>query len=65
MPQETLKSMLPLLVPVVLNLLKMGQDPQNPQGESNSVLNSFLDTDGDGDVDLADLMKLGGGFLNR
>lgn len=60
---ETLNSMLPLLVPVVLNLLKMGGDPNNPSAANNSVLNSFLDTDGDGDVDMADIMKMAGGFL--
>jgi hypothetical protein len=26
-------------------------------------MNAVLDTDGDGDVDLADLMRLGGGLL--
>ena len=35
------------------------------QSSGGSVLSSLLDGDGDGDVDIADLTKLGGGLLGR
>ncbi|VXD23587.1 conserved hypothetical protein [Planktothrix serta PCC 8927] len=60
---ETIQSILPMVVPLVLNLLKTGTNTQQPQGSSNSVLNSFLDADGDGDVDIADAMRLGGQYF--
>ena len=58
-----IQAMLPSLVPVVLNLLQTGADPQNPGG-SNPVLNSFLDADGDGDVDIADAMQMASRHFN-
>ena len=61
----TVQSLLPALVPVVLNLLKTGTSTHNPQQDSNSVLSSFLDADRDGDVDLADAMRLTGQFLQN
>jgi hypothetical protein len=60
--QGTVKSMLPMLVPVVLNLLKTGNNVQKPNSE-NSVLHSFLDTNGDGKIDVADALKLVGNYL--
>lgn len=61
---------LPLLamaVPVVLNMLKTGASAQPgtvaPGG--NAVLNSFLDSDRDGDVDLADTLAMAGRFLSK
>ena len=36
---------------------------QNPEQGSNNVLNSFLDADGDGDVDIADFMGMASRFL--
>ena len=59
-----IQAILPTLVPIVLNLLKTGADPQNP-GASNPVLNSFLDADGDGDVDIADAMQMASRYLSR
>jgi len=59
----TIQNLLPTLVPLVLNLLQTGASSDNPQG-SNSVLNSFLDSDGDGDVDITDAMKMARRFLN-
>ncbi|MDJ0620489.1 MAG: DUF937 domain-containing protein [Calothrix sp. MO_192.B10] len=53
------KHMLPMLVPVVLKFLKAG----GSQLGSNPILSSFLDTDGDGDVDMADLMKLASQYM--
>lgn len=62
--QGTIKTMLPMLIPLVLNLLKTGANSHNPTGQ-NSVLHSFLDTDGDGDVDIADVLKLTSNYLNK
>ncbi|MBZ8183131.1 hypothetical protein [Oscillatoria salina] len=57
----TIQGMLPILVPLVLNLLKTGNSTS--ANNSNSVLNSFLDADRDGDVDLADAMHLASRYL--
>ncbi len=64
MSHGTVRKILPFLVPLVLNLLKTG-NRGNTMGSnigagmgSNSVLSGFLDTDGDGDVDVADALKL-------
>ncbi len=62
MNKGTIQSMLPMLVPLVLNILKTGANPNNP-ANSNSVLNNFLDADGDGDVDIADALNLAGNYL--
>jgi hypothetical protein len=61
----SIQGMLPMLIPVVLNFLKMGGSSENPQQGGNSVLSSFLDADGDGDVDIADAIQLGSRFFNR
>ncbi|MBE9041195.1 DUF937 domain-containing protein [Oscillatoriales cyanobacterium LEGE 11467] len=58
----TIQALLPTLVPLVLNFLKTGEG-QNSAAGANPVLNSFLDSDGDGDVDMGDVMKLAGRFL--
>ncbi|NJK39242.1 MAG: DUF937 domain-containing protein [Oscillatoriales cyanobacterium RM2_1_1] len=61
---NTIQGLLPLLIPVVLGLLSTGTDPRNPaKGGNNQVLNNFLDADGDGDVDVADAMRMAGKFL--
>lgn len=57
-----IQQMLPILVPLVLNFLKTGTSSQ--QQGSNPVLNTFLDTDGDGDVDIADAMRMAGRYLS-
>lgn len=59
------QQLLPILVPVVLNLLKSGANSQNPQAGGNPVLNSFLDSDGDGDVDITDAIQLASRYLGR
>jgi len=56
--------MLPILVPLVLNLLQTGTGVQS-QGGANPVLNAFLDADRDGDVDIADAMQMAGRYLSR
>ena len=60
-----IQEMLPILVPLVLNLLQTGTREQNPQGGSNPVLNAFLDADRDGDVDIADAMHMAGRYFSR
>lgn len=62
---NSILQMLPILVPVVLNLLRTGSNTQHPQQGSNPVLNSFLDADRDGDVDIADAMMMAGRYLSR
>ncbi len=62
---NTIQQMLPILVPLVLNLLRTGSQAQNPQRGSNPVLNAFLDADRDGDVDIADAIQLAGRHLSR
>ncbi len=58
-----IQNLLPALVPVILNLLKTGNNTQDPEQASNNVLNNFLDADGDGDVDIADVMGMAGRFI--
>ncbi len=68
---KTIQSILPILVPLVLNLLKTGNRKVNSAEystnsvASNSVLNSFLDADGDGDVDLADAINMASRYLRK
>ncbi|MGG6269188.1 DUF937 domain-containing protein [Leptolyngbya sp. AN03gr2] len=61
----TIQSMLPVLVPLVLNLLQSGSVQQGGQSAGNPVLNAFLDADRDGDVDMGDVMGMAGQFLNQ
>lgn len=58
-----IQMMLPVLVPLVLKFLQTG-NTQSSQG-SNPVLNTFLDADGDGDVDIADAMQMASRHLGR
>jgi uncharacterized protein YidB (DUF937 family) len=57
-----ISNILPQLVPMVLQFLNSGSNVLNSAG-GNPVLNSFLDADGDGDVDIADAMQMGKRFL--
>ena len=61
---RSIQSMLPILVPLVLNMLKTGRNTKTA-GAGNNVLNNFLDTDGDGDVDVADAMRMASRHLGR
>lgn len=60
--QQQVLSFLPMVVPLVLNLLQMGNNPSNG---TNSTLSSFLDADGSGSVDIGDAMQLAGKFLSQ
>lgn len=69
-PPQTIQMLLPILVPLVLNLLKTGSGNANAPASTsaaggNSVLNAFLDADGDGDVDVGDAMRLAGRYMNQ
>jgi hypothetical protein len=59
----TVQNLLPILVPLALNFLKTGTSTQNQQ--ANTVLSSFLDADQDGDVDLADALRMASGYLQK
>ena len=62
---ETVQAMIPVLVPLVLNLLQTGSNAQNPTQGGNPVLSAFLDSDGDGDVDITDTISMASRFLNQ
>ncbi|MDB9307127.1 hypothetical protein PN471_00295 [Aphanizomenon sp. CS-733/32] len=49
-----IQQLLPTLIPLVFSFLQSGGSP---------LLNKFLDADGDGDVDIADAIKLASKFL--
>jgi hypothetical protein len=60
----TIQAMLPILVPLVLNLLKTGNNKRNLQ-DNNPVASNFLDSDADGDLDLTDAMNMASRYLGR
>lgn len=60
LPAATIQALLPSLIPLVLQFLQSGA---SLDGGSNALLNAFLDKDGDGDVDIADMMKMAGQFM--
>jgi hypothetical protein len=59
------QQLLPLAVPLVLNFLQSGANAQNPQAGGNPVLSSFLDADGDGDVDIADAIQMASRYMRK
>jgi uncharacterized protein YidB (DUF937 family) len=59
---QTIQSLLPLLIPVVLKFLQQGNTKQAGSG-GNSVLSTFLDSDNDGDFDIGDAMSVASRFL--
>lgn len=59
----TIQAMLPILVPLVLNLLQSGASTHGPQSV-NPILNTFLDSNQDGTVDMGDVVGLAGRFLS-
>ena len=61
---QTIESMLPVLIPLVLNLLQGGNNTQNPQA-GNSLLNTFLDGNHDGNLDLGDALSMASKFMSR
>ncbi|WP_404783371.1 DUF937 domain-containing protein [Altericista sp. CCNU0014] len=58
---DRIGAMLPTLLPMVLQLLQSGASSSG----GNSVLNTFLDSNQDGSVDMGDLMSQAGRFLGH
>jgi len=56
--------LLPILVPLVLNLCKLVAVFRIPRW-IESCAEYFLDADRDGDVDIADAMQMAGRYLSR
>ena len=78
LPADAIMSMLPVILPAIISLLQSGARsggaaPSAQTGAtagdplaglvSNPLLKGFLDSDGDGDVDMQDLVRLGSKFL--
>ena len=61
--KNTIGQILPILLPLVLNFLKTGNNSGQSFG-GNKVLSSFLDPDGDGDFDIADAISFAGKYLS-
>lgn len=61
---QKIQSLLPLVVPLVLQFLQLGTDQQAGAGQ-NSILAGFLDTDNDGDADMGDAISMAGRFLKN
>lgn len=62
MSSQQIQSMLPMLVPLVMQLLNSGTSKQGAAAAGNPVLTAFLDSDGDGDVDMGDMLSMAGRF---
>ncbi|MBO3457665.1 DUF937 domain-containing protein [Aetokthonos hydrillicola Thurmond2011] len=60
-----IQQFLPMLVPVVLHLLKSGANAENPEGEGNPVLNSFLQGEGGGDFNIGSVVQIASRFLGH
>ncbi|MGK7913438.1 MAG: DUF937 domain-containing protein [Synechococcus sp.] len=61
---SVIMQMLPVAIPLVMNLLQTGQENTTGNGlASNSVLSSFLDADGDGDTDINDMLIMAGRYV--
>ena len=73
---DAILGMLPAILPAVISLLQSGARTGTPSAQSgatagdpmgalasNPLLKSFMDSDGDGDVDMADLVAMGSRFL--
>lgn len=65
--KSAIMQMLPVAIPLVMNLLKTGQaNTASSNGlASNSVLSSFLDADGDGDTDINDMLIMAGRYMQN
>ena len=57
------QSMLPVLIPLVMKFLNQGSTKADVQGGGNPLMTAFLDGDGDGDVDMGDMLSMAGRFM--
>ncbi|MGC1310485.1 MAG: hypothetical protein WA885_24910 [Phormidesmis sp.] len=58
------QGILPMVLPLVMQFLSAGNKKQGvPATDSNPILTAFLDGDGDGDVDMGDMMGMAGKFM--
>ncbi|MEM6252083.1 MAG: DUF937 domain-containing protein [Cyanobacteria bacterium P01_D01_bin.156] len=57
------QSMLPMVIPIVMQFLNQGAAKPGSQAQGNPLVSAFLDGDGDGDVDMGDILKMAGRFL--
>ncbi|MBL1174130.1 hypothetical protein [Pantanalinema sp. GBBB05] len=64
LPAGVVQAVLPGLVAQVLTLLQSGATTQGQSG-GNSILNTFLDADRDGEVDIGDAMMMAGQFFSQ
>ncbi|MEM7795297.1 MAG: DUF937 domain-containing protein [Cyanobacteria bacterium P01_C01_bin.118] len=55
--------MLPMVIPIVMKFLNQGSAKAGKQAEGNPLVTAFLDGDGDGDVDMGDVLKMAGRFM--
>ncbi len=60
----TIQNLLPTVVPLVLQMLQTGSTQPGTGSGDNAVLGAFLDSDGDGDVDMADALQMASRYLN-
>ncbi len=58
-----IQTMLPSVLPIVMNFFNMGAPTPGSRG-GNPLLSAFLDGNQDGNTDLGDVMKFAGRFLN-
>ncbi len=58
------QGILPMVIPLVMRFLSAGNTKQGaPSPGNNPILTAFLDGDGDGDVDMGDLLGMAGKFM--
>ncbi|MEM7062959.1 MAG: DUF937 domain-containing protein [Cyanobacteria bacterium P01_B01_bin.77] len=56
-------AMLPMVIPIVMKFLNQGSAKAGKAAEGNPLVTAFLDGDGDGDVDMGDVLKMAGRFM--
>ncbi|MEO1445535.1 MAG: DUF937 domain-containing protein [Cyanobacteria bacterium J06635_11] len=59
------QGILPMVLPLVMQFLSAGNKKGGaaPATDSNPILTAFLDGDGDGDVDMGDMLSMAGKFM--
>jgi hypothetical protein len=65
LPANTIQSIVPMLIPLVMQFFQMGSSKPGQNGNSsNRILDTFLKGNAQGGTDLGDVMKFAGRFLN-